>query len=231
MIKLYQFPAYWGLPNASPFCMKLETYLRMARLPYEVVKVMDPRKAPKGKLPYINDNGKIIADSGLIVDYLKQAYGNTLDGKLNELQKAQLLAWQRLIEEHLYWAILYSRWIDDNNWPVVKQVFFGKAPLVIREMLSVVIRKNMQRQLLGHGMGRHTQSEIYQLGIADLKALNVQLGSNAFLFGNEPTSLDASGYAFIANILYPPIESPMADYVKSQQNFISYCERMKGKFY
>jgi hypothetical protein len=37
MIKLYQFNAAWGLPNPSPFCMKVETYLRMVSLPYEVV--------------------------------------------------------------------------------------------------------------------------------------------------------------------------------------------------
>ncbi len=32
MIVLYQFPPAFGLPNASPFCMKLETWLRMAQL-------------------------------------------------------------------------------------------------------------------------------------------------------------------------------------------------------
>ena len=37
MIKLYQFNPAWGLPNPSPFCMKVETYLRMVGLPYEVV--------------------------------------------------------------------------------------------------------------------------------------------------------------------------------------------------
>ena len=37
MIKLYQFKPAWGLPNPSPFCMKVETYLRMAGLSYEVI--------------------------------------------------------------------------------------------------------------------------------------------------------------------------------------------------
>lgn len=31
MIQLQQFAPAFGLPNASPFCMKLETYLRMPR--------------------------------------------------------------------------------------------------------------------------------------------------------------------------------------------------------
>lgn len=36
MLTLYQFEPAWGLPNASPFCMKLETYFRMANLDYQV---------------------------------------------------------------------------------------------------------------------------------------------------------------------------------------------------
>ena len=67
MIKLYQFEPAFGLPNASAFCMKVETYLRMARLPYEIARNADIRKAPKGKMPYIEDKGQVIADSGFIV--------------------------------------------------------------------------------------------------------------------------------------------------------------------
>ena len=33
MIKLFQFEPAFGLANASPFCMKLETYLRMGEQP------------------------------------------------------------------------------------------------------------------------------------------------------------------------------------------------------
>lgn len=30
-IKLFQFPRMFGIPNVSPFCCKLETWLRIAR--------------------------------------------------------------------------------------------------------------------------------------------------------------------------------------------------------
>lgn len=34
VITLYQPPPAWGLPSLSPFCTKVETYLRMVDLPY-----------------------------------------------------------------------------------------------------------------------------------------------------------------------------------------------------
>jgi hypothetical protein len=36
MIKVYQFEPAFGIPNASPFCFKLENYLRMAAIPFEI---------------------------------------------------------------------------------------------------------------------------------------------------------------------------------------------------
>ena len=78
MIELYQFPPMWGLPNFSPLCLKLETWLRMAKLPYQAPKCGIPLgKAPKHKLPYIVDRGQSIGDSSLIIDYLKATYGDT----------------------------------------------------------------------------------------------------------------------------------------------------------
>lgn len=71
MIQLYQAPPVWGLPNMSPFCVKLETYLRMAKIEYEKPK-FDFSKAPKGKIPFVGIDGKCIRDSGLIIQELKK---------------------------------------------------------------------------------------------------------------------------------------------------------------
>ncbi len=63
-------PPNWGrIPNMSPFCVKLETFLKMAQLPY---KTAAPhfKKAPTQKIPYIEIDGQLIGDSGLIIDFL-----------------------------------------------------------------------------------------------------------------------------------------------------------------
>ncbi len=60
-IELFVFPKLPNLPNASPFCMKLEAYLRMAGLEYQVTHVHDGRRSGTGtnKIPYIKIDGEV----------------------------------------------------------------------------------------------------------------------------------------------------------------------------
>lgn len=87
-VTLYQFPAAFGLPNASPFCMKIETYLRMTGIDYTPRYGMYQLRAPKKKLPYIKDGERVVADSHLIIDYLKSTRGDPLDAALTPAERA-----------------------------------------------------------------------------------------------------------------------------------------------
>lgn len=143
MIRLYQFPPLWGLPSGSPFCAKIETYLRMVGLPYETVNDADVRKAPKHKFPVIQDDGRRVADSGFIVEYLKATYGDPLDARLNASDHGVALALRRLIEEHLYWCVLYVRWQMDAHWPAMREAFFGFLPALVRPTVANLARKEV----------------------------------------------------------------------------------------
>jgi glutathione S-transferase len=228
MLKLYQFAPIENLPNASPFCMKLEMYLRLAKIPYEIVINPRPSQAPKGKLPFIEDNGKTIGDSKFIIAYLKKQYGDPLDGHLTNEQQALALAIQCLLEEHFYWIAVYSRWIDPAGWAATKPRFFNKSPLLLKLILPSMIRRYMKKQLHAQGMGRHTQEEIYQMGREDISALAALLGEKPFMLGNEVSSIDAAIYATLANILV--LNSLFKPTVESFPNLMAYYERMKQKW-
>ncbi len=231
MITLYQFPPCWGLPNASPFCMKVENYLRMSNLPYRTVSVLNPAKGPKGKLPFITDNGQTVADSSFILDYLKATHGDTLDAQLGEAERAQALALQRLLEEHLYWCAVHDRWAVDENWAFTKPAFFGALPPAVRDLVAALARRGQLKELHGQGIGRHTREEIDALGKADLTALSHVLAGKPFFLGDRPTSLDATAYAFLANLLWVPIDSPLTRHARALQNLTAYAERMKQRYY
>jgi len=229
MIRLHQFYPVWTLTTGSSFCLKLETYLRMAELPYETVVEMDPRKAPVGKLPYIEDEGQTLIDSGLIIDYLKIKYGNPLDEGLNDDQKAQALALQRMIEESLYWSLMYFRWIDPEGWRHQEATYFGFMPIPLRWIVPKIVRVSVKKELNGHGRGRLCQEDVYQLGRNDLSALSKTLGDKPFLMGEHPASIDAAFYGVLAHILFPPMDSPLKTHVMFLDNLTPYAERIRDR--
>jgi Glutathione S-transferase, C-terminal domain len=65
MIKLYQFAPAFGLPNASSFCLKLETYLRMVGIPFESVYSIEMGKHSSEEIYAIG-----IADLTALSDFL-----------------------------------------------------------------------------------------------------------------------------------------------------------------
>ena len=230
-ITLYQFPPAFGLPNASPFCMKLELYLRMTGLPYRNRYTLELHKTPKGKLPWIDDDGMAVADSGLIIDYLKRKYGDPLDNELTLLQRAQGLAIRRLLEEHLYWAVLHDRWIAAPGWEITRPAFFGSLPWPLRLIVPWVARRGIRAELRGHGMGRHTQEQMHALGVADVDALAALLGEQEYFLGAKATSVDAVAAAFLANILMVPLETPVKAAAAGQPNLVAYCQRMARQYF
>jgi len=231
MITLHQFPPALGLPNASPFCLKLELYLRMANLPYRNAYTLELHKAPKGKLPWIDDDGVALADSGLIIDYLKRKYGDPLDGDLSPLQRAQALAITRLVEEHLYWTVLHDRWISEAGWALTGPGFFGGMPWPLRAIVPIVARRGIRAELRGHGMGRHTPEQIHALGAADVDALAELLGDQPYFLGAQATSVDAVAGAFLANILMVPLETPVKAAAAGRANLVAYCRRVAQRYF
>ena len=230
MLRLYQLERTWGIPNLSHFCCKTETYLRMAGIEYEIKPTL-PLTAPKGKLPYIEDDHIKLGDSQFIIQYLKENYKN-LDKALNNKEQALSIAMQRMLEEHLYWATMYSRWqYTDANWQINKKAIFGVMPPVIRDIAATYFRNKINKQIYGHGIGRHKAEEIFKIGMLDIDAISDFLGEKTYLLGEEPSTLDASAFGILINTLGCPIESPLKDHGLSKNNLINFVSRIKSRYF
>ncbi len=232
-VTLYKFGPVMGLPDPSPFCFKLETYLRMAGIDYSVSS--DRRKkAPTGKRPFIVDeDGKLMADSGLIIGQLEAKNGHPVDGKLTLSERAESLAFQRLMEEHLYWAMVYGRWVDPDglrHWtPYMKQVMGVPGPVLA--VLKPVARRLVRKQLDGHGFGRHNAETLWGLAIADVGALAHWLGRRDWGFGDQPTVFDACLAAYVGELVSQPWDSPLTRETRKHRNLVNHFERMMMRYY
>src|SRR5262252_2167235 len=131
MITLYTFGPGFGLPDPSPFVMKAETLLKMAGLPYRT-ETGGLRKAPKGKLPFIDDDGVRVADSTFIRWHLEKRHGVDFDRGLSAEQRAVAWAFEKMAEDNLYWALVHARWTEDANFRKGPAKFFAKIPAPLR---------------------------------------------------------------------------------------------------
>lgn len=225
-VTLLQFPTQWGLPNPSPFCFKLEVWMQMVGIEYQVKEVRDPRKAPKGKLPCLIDGDRTIPDSSHIIQYLKERYEKDPDLDLSPPEKAESLAFQRLIEDHLYWVLIYSRWIDEPGWAVMRPILEASLPLPVRWLVPRLVQRNVRNQLHAQGLGRHSRREIYRFGRSDLNAIAARLEGTTFFHGEDPTTLDAILLATLANVLWTPLTNPLVDHARGLAILDEYSRRV-----
>jgi glutathione S-transferase len=99
MITLNGFGPAFGLPDPSPFVTKVEVLLKMTGLEFRTA-ANGLRKAPKRKLPYIDDGGTILADSTFIRWHIEKKYGFDFDRDLSaeELRSpGRSRSWRRSI--------------------------------------------------------------------------------------------------------------------------------------
>ncbi len=101
MITLYGFGPAFGLPDPSPFVTKVDVLLKMAGLEFRT-DANGFRKAPKRKLPYIDDGAILVADSTFIRWHIEKKYGFDFDAGLSAEQRAVAWAFEKMAEEHLY---------------------------------------------------------------------------------------------------------------------------------
>lgn len=232
MITLFGFGPNLGVADPSPFVLKVITYLKMAGLPYQsVTDTNNLRKAPKGKLPFIEDDGETIADSYFILKHLQQKYKVELNSHLSEEQKAIADLIIKSLDENFYWCIVYSRWLSDDSWPIIKKTFFDALPFPLKHLVPVLARRNIKAAFYHHGMGRHTHAEIMEIAKETLQNLSTLLSDKTYFFGNKPSTLDAVAYAFLAQVTIASLDNELSQTAQQFPNLKTYCQHITQHYF
>ncbi|SEJ15821.1 glutathione S-transferase family protein [Paraburkholderia diazotrophica] len=224
-------------PDLSPFVVKLETWLRFSGIPYEG-RIGNLNAMPKKKLPVAVIDGVTVNDSSAIIDYLQHRHPNALsDVRLDRAQRARSAAIKALLETHLYFVIVYLRWAVDSNMAIYRPYLIEyarlTAPPPARALIGAVapavipiIRRKVLRQVWEQGIARHGYDEIVRMGIDAWQAIADLLGDQPYLLGDEPTTVDATCFAWIHTTAMHAFESPVRDFVAKQPALMAYHERI-----
>ena len=233
---LYQYIPAWEQPDISPFCIKLETYFRMAEIPFQTA-VGQVNKAPKKKLPYIVDgDGTVLCDSRDIIAHFEAKHPAPLDRGLSLHDQATARAFRALLEEEAYFYAFYLLWHVDENFqlylPVLRE--YGTALGLPRWLLGFVFkssRKQALRDLWGQGVGRHTRDEVGQRLCEAIEALSLPLDGKAFFFGDRPRVIDATCYGFLRPLIGRPFDMQVQARLRANANLMGYLDRIQQRYF
>lgn len=224
----YHFGAAAGMPDVSPFCVKLETWLRLSQIPY-VNRIGNPLKAPYGKLPYVKHRGELMADSDRIIKALEADGLSSLDRELSPQQRAQARAWQSMLEEHLYFAIVRERWQDDAGWaiysPIIKSVLTNSGvPKLALPALMPSLRRKAIKSIQGQGIGRLSAADERAIATSLMEALAQHLEDRPFMLGDEPHGIDASAYGMLVGTQKLELPGALKDAFIAHPVLGRYCD-------
>ena len=227
-IQLYTLGGAFGMRNVSPFCLKAEMLLTHLELPFELHEEPDPRKAPKGKLPFAVINGETLADSEIIVQRIDRLTGGKVFGAVPPKEAAYGLGLTRLAEEHLYWIMVASRWLDDNWFPNVVRDFFHIAPALVRPLAAGLARRQVKKTYDLQGLGRHSRAEEIAFARRDFEALQHAVTGNELLFGSTPTVYDFAIAAVLTGIYDATPDTWLTPIAREYEGLEAYIRRVEA---
>lgn len=230
MIVLSGGGAKFGLPELSPYVTKTEVQLRMAGLAYEK-RQANPAEGPKGQIPFIDDDGRLIGDSAFIRLHIEREYGVDLDQGLTPVERATAFAIELAIDRELAPAVTYFRWMVPSNFEKGPAIFFSQVPAEQRDVFKKEMVERVRASFIARGVGRHTEEEIAMLARRSFDALELFIGDKPYLMGDEPCGADAFIFATLAAAMTPFFDTPVREDVISRPRLVAYVSRMMDRFY
>jgi glutathione S-transferase len=224
MLTLYSYPELFGVADNNGYGLKVFAFLRLAGVPFTHEHIFDASAAPRGQLPYIDDDGKAVGDSDTIIAHVVAKYRLTIDDGLTTSQCDTSHLIDRMLDD-LYWVMSYSRWKDERFWPQFRDALLREHTSLTEAGLRKAQEFNFQRYHF-QGIGRFAPDAAYARGLADLPVLADLIPANGYVHGATPTSIDAGIYGFIANIYFFQIETPLRQFVVAHDNIVRHCRAL-----
>ncbi|EGT41012.1 hypothetical protein CAEBREN_12900 [Caenorhabditis brenneri] len=234
VVYLYQFPRCRLLPNLSSYCMKVETWLRMSDITYEVPKCSFTLRSKEGTMPFVELNGKEYYDSSFILRDVDEAIKHvSIDDHLSAEQKATSRAFEAMTEKSMAVTAWYNRMENAEKLiDLFDPNIFGLFTAFIKVVESRFYASTLLKRISGTDIGFHSREDIMTIGIEDLKAISKYLGNKHYFHGFKPTKVDACIFSNLCQIYYAPYTSEHRDLIVGEcKNLEEYIERIKNRYW
>ncbi|XP_025076711.1 metaxin-1-like [Pomacea canaliculata] len=227
----------WGLPSIDPNCLAVLAYCKFSGVPVDVKITGNPWKSPSGELPSLRHVETTETNVQDIFAYLrKQNWGS--DFELSTKQSADVVAFSSMLEEKLLPAILHLWWVDGKTFVDFTRPWYAKVvPFPLNFFLPSQKQKAASlRVFLTKGGENISDSDvevkIYKEAKECLNLLSYKLGSQEYMFGKQPSSLDAIMFGYLAPILKAPLPSnQLQTHLKQCDNLVNFINEILQRYF
>lgn len=168
------------------------------------------------------------------LQYLEATYGPSFGGKValptTAAQRGAWLAAQRVVENHLYHYLLYSRWVSRAGYSWLCANMFSKLPPVVRSLLPPFLRRLMFEQTKYAGVASHAPEDRAAFVEEDLESLDALLGDATYYGGDKPGALDAAVFGSLDQALNGP-EVWLTRLVLKWPRLVAFVARVRTKYF
>ncbi|KAK7073891.1 hypothetical protein SK128_011751 [Halocaridina rubra] len=227
VVLLHQFQRGKYCVNLSPFAIKVETYLRLAKIKYEVDS--NSPFGPKKKCPWITLNGEDVGDSEMVIQKLSQHFDVNLDSHLDEVTQAQLEAVRVMADEFVFWIVIAWRYWLDGCVTFLKSQSF---PPFLNRAFPYMMTSTIKKRSINQGVGVHSPEEIYQMAKKSCGTLSTILGDSPYFGGDQPSTADCAIFGQLAQLMWNAPGSQYEALVRELYPSLgNYCNRMKDTIF
>ncbi len=230
MTVLFGWGPMWNCHSPSPYVVKSMIQLDMLEVDYSM-QVADLEEAPYRKAPYIKDDGNLVADSAFIRKYFEEKTGKDLNAGLSSQQRAMAWALERMIEGEISLMMLHERWLKDENFEKGPAQFFMGIPEEVRDEVIESARGPIRQRVDSQGLSRFDEGKRIVLFDDSVRALSDQLSDSEFMFGADPTALDAVVAAFTQACATDYFDTPMREVYAKYPNLKAHADRIDERFF
>ncbi|KAK7116407.1 metaxin-1-like [Littorina saxatilis] len=224
-MELHVWKGDWGLPSIDPNSLSVLAYCKFSGVPVDVKVTGNPYRSPTGELPSLRHNDVSETDVNTIFTYLrKQNWGS--DFELSAKQSADVLAFSAMLEEKLLPALLHLWWIDGKTYVDFTRPWYNKImPFPLNFFLPGRKQKAASLRVFLTKGGENinnsdVEAKIYKEAKECLNLLSYKLADKEYMFGQQPSSLDALVFGYLAPILKAPLPS------NQLQNHLRQCDNL-----
>lgn len=228
--------AKYGLPSMDLKSLQMLAYIKFSGAPVNIVKSSNPFKSPTGQLPVFKCSEGTFSEFSQVTTFLRKQ-NFSCDYELSPKQCSEVVAYEHLLLEKLYPALVYLWWVEPKSYyDVIHKWYFGSIPFPYKlwyprryhkgycDLISSLFDDPDDSQLIETELHKHAQE--------CLTMLSNRLGDREYFFGRSPSTIDALIFSYLALLLKVDLKVPvLQNHIKACPNLSRYVSKAIQRFF